>query len=539
MRSWLPALCCAFLAVAESAVVLEAHAHQDQDDCAGYKGSSCDECTDGRVTPCPRRCEGGGCPTSCDSDCTPDEEDPEERRRAQAATIGCNCQMAGGCDDHCDQGCDGWGCDAGESCCDHSCDHSCDTCLQLGLSLQHCTAPCDCPTTTGFPTGRPTNSPTGYPTWTCICYEKLETCDHSCDRSCDHGCDFLGTFCDDGCDDCDESCDQCGGECSSDCVCPPPTSYPTQWPCNCYRVGCTTECDTSCDSSCDHHCLFPGQQCDGCDAGCDGSCDEGCTGCGGDCSSDCVCPTAEPTRFTLAPMTPVTGAPNNGTGNFVPSVSPTASPGCPVDLAIDFNSAPSFQCRCDTIDGSTVPFNDVAHSYCPGTMPSEWIGALHFTCPHCFNVGTQFNISCPNSWTACDVYLLVYHCPGCDSASFNGGWVQNLGDEWRGRHCAPKFCENGDQALAHNMISFNKQVPGGTPLTLPATTTSKSYYFGIVVKQVATVCASHTDSANCTTANAGSTGCAWESGECVNAFCPPVNPGGSSCGAPCPPKDCP
>eukprot|EP01062_Namystynia_karyoxenos_P036157 TRINITY_DN2633_c0_g1_i2.p1 TRINITY_DN2633_c0_g1~~TRINITY_DN2633_c0_g1_i2.p1 ORF type:complete len:301 (+),score=96.92 TRINITY_DN2633_c0_g1_i2:93-905(+) len=212
--------------------------------------------------------------------------------------------------------------------------------------------------------------------------------------------------------------------------------------------------------------------------------------------------------------------------------APTVSPACPVGLSIDY-SGPPFQCGCDIVDANTVPFNDVAHTYCPGTMPSEFNGAIHLTCPHCLRNDTQFNITCPNSWAACDIYLLVYHCPSCFSSRFNGGWVQNLGPEWASKRCAPNFCRNGDQALSHQMISFNYQVLGGTEVPLPATTTSKSYYFSMIVKELSGIC-SDNDMGNCT-----GPACVWDTaeGKCVNAFCPPADGGGPGC-TNCAPPDC-
>eukprot|EP01062_Namystynia_karyoxenos_P036165 TRINITY_DN2633_c0_g2_i1.p1 TRINITY_DN2633_c0_g2~~TRINITY_DN2633_c0_g2_i1.p1 ORF type:complete len:302 (+),score=92.62 TRINITY_DN2633_c0_g2_i1:79-906(+) len=218
-----------------------------------------------------------------------------------------------------------------------------------------------------------------------------------------------------------------------------------------------------------------------------------------------------------------------------PSLSPTNSPsGCPIQVDID--SVVPFQCDCLILDPTTPPFNDIGHTYCPGTMPAEWYGAYHFSCPHCFHLGTNFTIHCPNNWGGCHVFLLVYHCPNCTSSDFNGGWVQNLDQDWAPRHCAPNFCLAGDaQGAQHNMNSFNQQFGPGEPIGLPATTTSKSYYFSFIVKPIDMPCSDAT-SANCAATNSG--GCVWDGSGCVPSFCPPGNGGGPGCGPPCPPEDC-
>eukprot|EP01062_Namystynia_karyoxenos_P036167 TRINITY_DN2633_c0_g4_i1.p1 TRINITY_DN2633_c0_g4~~TRINITY_DN2633_c0_g4_i1.p1 ORF type:complete len:467 (+),score=95.44 TRINITY_DN2633_c0_g4_i1:84-1484(+) len=457
-----PMLGCVLLSAAASAVVF------GEDECIGYNGSSCEDCTDERVAPCPERCEGGPCPSSCDADCVA----PEGGRRAEPERQErCRCRR-------------------------YSCDGS---------------------------------------------------CDQSCDASCDDGCGSDGT-CDEGCDDgCDSGCDDCdacaGTECMPNCHCQSSEIFT----CECHGASCDASCDAGCDRLCP-----PGWPCRR--LACDEDCDAGCDECGGECTADCVCPpptvspiaspTAAPSASTYAPLPSVGDLLGLLGLNFGSGVRPqiisgsvtgsaAAYPGCP-DLVAD---PASVQCQCSIINSSTVPFTDVAHTYCPGTMPSTWTGAVHFSCPHSFAAGTQFNISCPNSWPACDIYLLVYHCPGCGSAAFNGGWVQNLGNEWSGRHCAPKFCQDGDQGPQHNMISYNMQVQGGGKVDLPETTTSKSHYFSIVVKGIPSTCASHTNSAACSAAHGGGGSCVWDNGACLSGFCPPVPADGSMCGAPCPPQD--
>eukprot|EP01062_Namystynia_karyoxenos_P036155 TRINITY_DN2633_c0_g1_i11.p1 TRINITY_DN2633_c0_g1~~TRINITY_DN2633_c0_g1_i11.p1 ORF type:complete len:311 (+),score=102.00 TRINITY_DN2633_c0_g1_i11:93-935(+) len=227
------------------------------------------------------------------------------------------------------------------------------------------------------------------------------------------------------------------------------------------------------------------------------------------------------------------------------SAPPTASPECPVELAI---SSPAHQCNCDIVDSNTMPWISpngpnglpllgVSREYCPGTMPSEFNGAIHLTCPHCLRNDTQFNITCPNSWAACDIYLLVYHCPSCFSSRFNGGWVQNLGQEWTPKRCAPKFCFiiGPGTPEQYPMVAFNKQVAGGDLVELPATTTQMSYFFSMIVKEIPAVCSNITAQGSCTGL------CTWDmdNSVCVNAFCPPAEGSGPACPPwPCPTPDC-
>eukprot|EP01062_Namystynia_karyoxenos_P036462 TRINITY_DN2655_c0_g1_i5.p1 TRINITY_DN2655_c0_g1~~TRINITY_DN2655_c0_g1_i5.p1 ORF type:complete len:6615 (+),score=556.99 TRINITY_DN2655_c0_g1_i5:105-19949(+) len=171
-RILLLGMCCTLL----NAVVLsdeqEAKSVEDGIDCSSYAGSTCQNCDDGRYTPCPGICHAKICVRSCDSDCIgiPIPIQQRRRRKRRSARTLCSCGVTAGChecqpqqgscdcDSSCDDSCGGWD----KSSCDASCDSGCgcDTCVgHRCASSGPVDNVCWC-----SPTLSPTLGPTGYPT---------------------------------------------------------------------------------------------------------------------------------------------------------------------------------------------------------------------------------------------------------------------------------------------------------------------------------------------------------------------------------------
>eukprot|EP01062_Namystynia_karyoxenos_P005751 TRINITY_DN1198_c0_g1_i1.p1 TRINITY_DN1198_c0_g1~~TRINITY_DN1198_c0_g1_i1.p1 ORF type:complete len:644 (+),score=182.40 TRINITY_DN1198_c0_g1_i1:108-2039(+) len=217
------------------------------------------------------------------------------------------------------------------------------------------------------------------------------------------------------------------------------------------------------------------------------------------------------------------------------TIPPSGAP-CPVEVSMKPSSFET-ECQCSRFDSNTRPWSNRPFAYCGGDYPGSqhWQGAQHYSCPHCAENGLQMNVTCPNNWAACDILLLVYHCPGCSSA-VNGNWPSTLeAEDWQPSSCAPHFCsissllaannETGDAVLgtAHPMVAFHKQVRGGHEERIPEGSTEPTMYYALLVQE-AIYCADQGES-SCSGL------CQWSGGECQPGYCAGRRAGGTSGGA--------
>eukprot|EP01062_Namystynia_karyoxenos_P004655 TRINITY_DN11659_c0_g1_i1.p2 TRINITY_DN11659_c0_g1~~TRINITY_DN11659_c0_g1_i1.p2 ORF type:complete len:349 (+),score=90.44 TRINITY_DN11659_c0_g1_i1:88-1047(+) len=222
----------------------------------------------------------------------------------------------------------------------------------------------------------------------------------------------------------------------------------------------------------------------------------------------------------------------------IPTQSPSEAPAAGACLdgpELLSSSERPLQCSCETFGPHTRPYSDRGHKYC-GAVPEEWAGAAHFSCPHCFDQGVQMSVTCPNSWDACEVFVITYHCPGC-SGPANGGWVQNLpGEGWRPSSCSPGFCEEQAPERRHPTVSLYKRLEGGQAAELPESATQPSMYFSLVVQR-GRKCEEITSQDQCSGGL-----CKWADGVCGTSWCPPKTdsaPHAAPSCRPCAPRDCP
>jgi hypothetical protein len=199
----------------------------------------------------------------------------------------------------------------------------------------------------------------------------------------------------------------------------------------------------------------------------------------------------------------------------------------------EFTASPSAapaQCFCEVFGNETTkPFTDKNHTYC-GHIPKSWEGAYHFSCPHCMEQGTSFNITCPNNWETCELLVNLYVCPGCSSSGaqvVNGLWPSSLAaDGWTAAAaCTSSFCtQNG----RHQFTGFHKQIQASETEELPKLETDPTMYFSIIVME-GHVCGNLNDATQC----ANSPMCSWTGSACITDWCPKTAPGGRNpgCGA--------
>jgi len=258
--------------------------------------------------------------------------------------------------------------------------------------------------------------------------------------------------------------------------------------------------------------------------------------------------------FTSAPIPSIQAA--------LPTASPQSSSSCPIGFSVSSgggastserrasassqlqtggtngtNSTVEGPCRCEIFSNESTPFVDVDHSYC-GIIPQWWYGGVHFTCPHCMEMGSVINVTCPNQHEACDLMINLYACPGCSSSggqAWHGGWPSSLGaDGWTAAgRCSPSFCSSEGK---HPFVGFHKQILGGDTEVLPEMETDPTMYFSIIVLE-GRVCSSITNQTECV----DSPVCQWEgtTSTCYMAWCPSIGTGpsvtsSSGCG-PCAP----
>eukprot|EP01062_Namystynia_karyoxenos_P009087 TRINITY_DN13205_c0_g1_i2.p1 TRINITY_DN13205_c0_g1~~TRINITY_DN13205_c0_g1_i2.p1 ORF type:complete len:1811 (+),score=163.80 TRINITY_DN13205_c0_g1_i2:74-5506(+) len=159
--AWL-AICCALLS---SSAVAPAVASAMDEGCHGYTGSTCDECRDGRVSPCPSACNTNYCRHTCDSDCIIASSRSRRAEPQACVCVATHCHQS--CDDSCDDSCSctGFACTC-TAACDAGCDENCDLCTWMAGRACKGPPPCVCETDqpTLWPTYGPSASPSRYPT---------------------------------------------------------------------------------------------------------------------------------------------------------------------------------------------------------------------------------------------------------------------------------------------------------------------------------------------------------------------------------------
>jgi len=154
-------------------------------------------------------------------------------------------------------------------------------------------------------------------------------------------------------------------------------------------------------------------------------------------------------------------------------------------------------CSCNQFScaAPTSPWSSKDYRFC-GSCPSFLEGAWHHSCTHCAPTGTELQVTCPNAWEACDVFVFVHsHCGG----ETNGGLPYNLlGEDWVAGSCGPKFClsfnatcqtptnnsvvQPGDTHIRWTMTLFHKQWQGGDMITVPQLA-SETMYFTMMIKE--------------------------------------------------------
>eukprot|EP01065_Artemidia_motanka_P020951 TRINITY_DN24_c0_g1_i1.p1 TRINITY_DN24_c0_g1~~TRINITY_DN24_c0_g1_i1.p1 ORF type:complete len:1333 (+),score=408.90 TRINITY_DN24_c0_g1_i1:378-4001(+) len=269
--------------------------------------------------------------------------------------------------------------------------------------------------------------------------------------------------------------------------------------------------------------------------------------CWDECQKNPLCPkgpTAAPTPIGTSPPAPsiITLPPNTLQTGFntseptvspvapaTPTKAPTASPDlCPVKFSTSSPQAP-FECECEKFEcpdsiPMTKPFKNSQYQYCDRCDP-RMDGAFHFTCPHCAPGELQINITCPNHYEACDLFVWTYNEPGCsknDTHSVNGGWVDSLPGEWTASSCLPKFCGNSscDEPKQFPTVAFHKQILPGETEELPETATNPTMFSAFVVNQ-GKVCGNHGTQSEC---EDGIGLCSWINNECRLFLCPAPPP---------------
>eukprot|EP01065_Artemidia_motanka_P020952 TRINITY_DN24_c0_g1_i2.p1 TRINITY_DN24_c0_g1~~TRINITY_DN24_c0_g1_i2.p1 ORF type:complete len:1287 (+),score=393.58 TRINITY_DN24_c0_g1_i2:378-3863(+) len=242
--------------------------------------------------------------------------------------------------------------------------------------------------------------------------------------------------------------------------------------------------------------------------------------CWEDCAKNPKCakpPTVAPTPYRL------TLPPSPGLQQGFPSASPTASPNaCPVTLTS--SSTAPFECECGKFKcEESQPWLNSDYNFC-GKCPPEFDNAVYFKCPRCTGSDTQINITCPQNYETCEIFVLVHHEPRCNRDS-NGGWTGNLdpADGWIPSSCAPAFCGNNTCQTndTFRMLSLRKQILGGDVEELPGTMTDPTYYFTVLVVE-GKVCGAATTPETC---EDGIGLCKWKGAAgCVSEYCPGVVP---------------
>eukprot|EP00756_Hemistasia_phaeocysticola_P039402 Hpha_TRINITY_DN16811_c3_g6::TRINITY_DN16811_c3_g6_i1::g.151291::m.151291 len=252
------------------------------------------------------------------------------------------------------------------------------------------------------------------------------------------------------------------------------------------------------------------------------------------------------------PSTPVPPAPTpEPTPAFTPRPEVTLPPtkleggGPCAFVQINNNTVEDFNCTCGQFSCAdpTSPWSDRDYRFC-GLCPSYLEDSIHFSCPHCAEVGTDVVVDCPSDWEACDVFLSVYQ--SCKSDLTNGGLSYNLLSEpgWESGSCGPGFCLSFNDTCQNNepnnavyreksletnirwrMPLFHKQVAGGEKLALPEFATDPTMYWTLYVKQ-GIFCSnvnSGNNGADCTAAPGS---CAWDADTqtCDFPLCPSAPP---------------
>eukprot|EP01065_Artemidia_motanka_P037284 TRINITY_DN456_c0_g1_i2.p1 TRINITY_DN456_c0_g1~~TRINITY_DN456_c0_g1_i2.p1 ORF type:complete len:1521 (+),score=377.19 TRINITY_DN456_c0_g1_i2:100-4662(+) len=177
----------------------------------------------------------------------------------------------------------------------------------------------------------------------------------------------------------------------------------------------------------------------------------------------------------------------------------------------------------ELVSGSeiTPAFTDAPPLDVMACVAASFQGMQHYRTVHTVSLGTQFNITCPDTCTMCDVVVTHLHNPPC-SSNTNGGWPSTLPlAGWKPFHCAPCLRDSSG-SMQFPMVGYHHRVEGGKSILTPPVETSCLAYFGIFAGP-GVFCEDNALRSEELCVKAGGR-CAWRDGACVTEWCPPRPP---------------